>query len=238
MSHFSKRLKELRTKHGYTQPELAAKIGVSKSSVNMYERGEREPGFEVMEAIADTFNVNMDYLYGIERSGRGRRSALGHKALRVGRAYERASSPVRRTVEVALEPFFEDDVSFVDFELSEQKASAGTGVFLSDEHMTSVSVRLDALPEGYGRDPSRYYGVPVGGDSMEPKYSDGDILIVSKEPLDVGEIGIVVMDGEGYVKKIGNGALVSLNPKYKDIPINESIHFCGKVVGVLDPNAF
>lgn len=41
-------------------------IGVSKSSVNMYERDEREPGFETLEAIADFFNVNMDYLLGRE----------------------------------------------------------------------------------------------------------------------------------------------------------------------------
>ncbi len=64
MGTFGQRLKELRNECGISQNELSKHIGVSKSSVNMYERDEREPGFETLEAIADFFNVNMDYLLG------------------------------------------------------------------------------------------------------------------------------------------------------------------------------
>lgn len=64
MATFSERLKSLRSEKGWSQQRLADELNLSKSSVNMYERGEREPGFETMEAIADTFNVDMDYLYG------------------------------------------------------------------------------------------------------------------------------------------------------------------------------
>lgn len=35
-----------------------------ESSINMYERGEREPGIETLEKIADHFNVDIDYLLG------------------------------------------------------------------------------------------------------------------------------------------------------------------------------
>ena len=66
MGTFGQRLKELRNDRGISQNELSKYIGVSKSSVNMYERDEREPGFETLEAIADFFNVNMDYLLGRE----------------------------------------------------------------------------------------------------------------------------------------------------------------------------
>lgn len=66
MGTFGQRLKELRNERGISQNELSKHIGVSKSSVNMYERDEREPGFETLEAIADFFNVNMDYLLGRE----------------------------------------------------------------------------------------------------------------------------------------------------------------------------
>ena len=64
MSKFSDRLKLLRSQHDLTQQALAARLEISKSSVNMYERGEREPGFQTLEAIADLFNVDMDYLLG------------------------------------------------------------------------------------------------------------------------------------------------------------------------------
>lgn len=66
METFGQRLKALRNGRGISQNELSKYIGVSKSSVNMYERDEREPGFETLEAIADFFNVNMDYLLGRE----------------------------------------------------------------------------------------------------------------------------------------------------------------------------
>lgn len=64
MATFAERLKLLRREKGWSQQRLADELELSKSSVNMYERGEREPGFETMEAIADLFNVDMNYLYG------------------------------------------------------------------------------------------------------------------------------------------------------------------------------
>ena len=64
MSRFNKRLKELRKRKGLSQQQLADILRISKSSVNMYERGEREPSIDTLEAIADHFNVDMDYLLG------------------------------------------------------------------------------------------------------------------------------------------------------------------------------
>ena len=64
MAKFSERLRQLRTARDLSQMEFSKQIGISKSSVNMYERGEREPGLETLEQIADYFNVDMDYLLG------------------------------------------------------------------------------------------------------------------------------------------------------------------------------
>lgn len=64
MTKFNERLKELRKGKDLSQADFAKQIRVSKSSINMYERGEREPGIETLEAIADYFNVDMDYLLG------------------------------------------------------------------------------------------------------------------------------------------------------------------------------
>lgn len=64
MAKFHERLKALRTGKDLSQAEFGRIIKVSKSSINMYERGEREPGLETLERIADYFNVDMDYLLG------------------------------------------------------------------------------------------------------------------------------------------------------------------------------
>lgn len=62
--NFSDTLKYLRKRANMSQEELGLKIGVKKSTVSMYERGDRKPSYEVLEAIADCFNVDMDYLTG------------------------------------------------------------------------------------------------------------------------------------------------------------------------------
>lgn len=64
MSEFSKRLKKLRTDLKMTQDELAPELGISRSTLGMYETGKREPDFETLETIADFFNVDMNYLIG------------------------------------------------------------------------------------------------------------------------------------------------------------------------------
>lgn len=64
MGSFASVFKELRTKSGLTQQDMADKLQISRSSIGMYESGEREPSFELLESIADFFNVDMDYLLG------------------------------------------------------------------------------------------------------------------------------------------------------------------------------
>ena len=64
MSKFHTRLKKLRIDSGYTQEQLAKKLGITKSRLGMYEIGQRNPDFETLELIADFFNVDMNYLLG------------------------------------------------------------------------------------------------------------------------------------------------------------------------------
>lgn len=64
MPKFNARLRLLRHESNLSQQDLAKILGISKSSINMYERGEREPGLETLEAIADFFNIDMAFLLG------------------------------------------------------------------------------------------------------------------------------------------------------------------------------
>ena len=61
---FAENLKILREKKELTQQQLADALGISRSTIGMYEKGNREPDFETLEAIADFFNINMGRLIG------------------------------------------------------------------------------------------------------------------------------------------------------------------------------
>lgn len=65
MAQFDKILKLLRSEKNMSQQELADALGISKSSINMYERGDRQPNLDMLEKIAEYFNVTVDYLLGI-----------------------------------------------------------------------------------------------------------------------------------------------------------------------------
>ena len=64
MGNFQSVLKSLRKANGLTQDELAKILKISRSTIGMYENGSREPDYETLEAIADYFNVDIDYLLG------------------------------------------------------------------------------------------------------------------------------------------------------------------------------
>ena len=64
MGNFQNVFRQLRLSSNLTQNEMAEKIGISRSTIGMYETGAREPDFETLEKIADYFNVDTDFLLG------------------------------------------------------------------------------------------------------------------------------------------------------------------------------
>lgn len=56
------KLRALREKKGLLQKELANEIGISTSTIGMYEQGRREPDFETVKKLANYFGVSIDYL--------------------------------------------------------------------------------------------------------------------------------------------------------------------------------
>jgi len=64
MSYFSEKLIEFRNLNGMTQDEFAKKLGISRSSVGMYELAEREPPFKTLEKISSLLNVTPGTLLG------------------------------------------------------------------------------------------------------------------------------------------------------------------------------
>lgn len=58
------RIKSLREDYGMTQQELADKIHGAKSTIAMYEKGDRKPSMEVLIKLSEIFNCTIDYLLG------------------------------------------------------------------------------------------------------------------------------------------------------------------------------
>lgn len=61
---FSQIVKSLRLERGWSQQEVADRVGLNKMTISQYENGKRKPSFEVIEALAEIFHVDMNYLLG------------------------------------------------------------------------------------------------------------------------------------------------------------------------------
>jgi len=112
--------------------------------------------------------------------------------------------------------------------LYDMPVSAGTGVDLSDENATRV--RIPDTPKTEEAD----FALRISGNSMEPKFHNGDILLVQDcDSVEVGELGIFILDGAGYFKKYDGDRLLSLNPVYGPIPLSDfsSVQCAGRVIG-------
>ena len=61
---FSERLVSLRTSRNLTQKQVYESVGMSAIGYQRYEYGDREPAYQKLIALADYFDVSLDYLVG------------------------------------------------------------------------------------------------------------------------------------------------------------------------------
>lgn len=241
-------LKDLRESLGLTQSEFGKSIGVAKSTYNNYETGIREPKSDFWIAIATKYGVTIDYLMGFSddpsatSAKHNNAPSLSNEALQIARDYSDLDKPGKRAVRVTLDDQTQrvreeakkekSSAEFIFLPWNDQPASAGTGFDLDDEQMVEWKVIHNELTR------KADFCLDVQGDSMEPKFSDGDTILVRRQPsVDIGEIGLFIVDGKGYVKKQGPDRLISLNPTCVDIYPNEysDARCAGKVLGILRP---
>ena len=68
IKEFAETLKNLRTKKGLTQTQLADRLWLNKSIISAYENEQRMPSLDVLIKLSYEFNVSMEYLLGIEKN--------------------------------------------------------------------------------------------------------------------------------------------------------------------------
>lgn len=204
---YGDRIRQLRLDAGYSQSDLAKLVGVSKSSINMYERSEREPSFEKTEALADIFNVSLEYLL-------GRSDDTGRIFNDISGAY---GFPA---------PRISDDV--VTMPVIGDVAAGYEHIAAEDWSGDTIDIPIKYL---HGRPLTDYIVLNVHGQSMYPMYLDGDhVLVLLTQTLDYsGQVGLVRYDGEmATLKKVEYAEgedwirLVPINPEYAPRTISGS----------------
>lgn len=244
-------ISKYRKDKGISQKELAEMIGAKNlTTVSSWERGVSSPDIETLFNLCDIFGITINEMYGVDSITTKDECSLGEKELvkKYQLLDEHGKKVIDTVIDIELQRIEGNKIlefkknnctgrkertDIAKLNLSEQKASAGTGVFLSDENMIEIDVEFNYLTARAD------FAVPVDGNSMLPNYKNNDILLVHKQPaIDVGEIGIFTINDLGYVKQQGEDRLISLNAEYDDIYPNEDdfIKCCGKVIGILEPD--
>ena len=221
-------LEEKRKERGLLQAELAEllereDVRVSKHAISKWESDRTLPNahqFLALCKVLRIYDVLGEFLGEADELRTGL-NAAGKERLREYAKLLRGSEEFRseeRSAPVRLLPLYDLAVS------------AGTGQFLDGENYEMVECGVE-VPEGAN------FGVRIAGNSMEPRYHDGQTIWVRQQrSLMSGEIGIFLYDGNAYLKKLvaenEQVKLHSLNPAYQDIVISAALplRVLGKVL--------
>lgn len=252
---FGNRLSQLREERGFhTRKSFAEKIGIPETTLRNYETDVREPGHTFLKQMSDFFKVSTDYLLGItEEKERRSTHQLKSSEFEHIEKYRSLDPHGQQTVDYILDRELErttqakesaDTIAHLQQQLAIRSipphffayygriAAAGTSVEFSD-----IAAGVRAYPENEINKNADYV-IGVNGDSMEPQYSDGDIVYVKKtDHIETGEIGIFQKGNTIYIKKAGENGLISLNTKYPPLTANgDRIIVLGKVLGKAQEN--
>jgi len=230
------KIREYRLLRGMTQQDIADALGESSGRVVYnWEKGIGRPDCEKIARLCELLDVSADELIGC-KSMVGRPTAVEWETLQKYRALDEHG---RDVVDYLLESEYQRvttiaknrKVHMLKIDYYNYPASAGTGSFLETEIPEQILVKESTNAENAD------YVIPIMGDSMEPTYHNGDKAFVEKcDSVDIGEIGIFVVNGDAFIKELGDKCLISHNEKYKPITLseNESVYCCGRVIGVVE----
>ena len=260
---FYDNLKAICDTKGVKITPLVAECGGAKGSISNWKKG-AAPNSDIVLKLAVRLNVSTDsLLFGTSNtpvlssseqelisffktlSDEDKGRVIGKAETLAELAAERAAEQTKKAEEVAPSsanphpvrrnplPFptepeqNEEDNCYID--ICSFPANAGTGVYFEDIGIKPLQIVHTDIADRAN------YAIRVSGDSMMPEYCDGDIVLVETcRSIEIGEIGVFMVDGDAYIKKYGGDRLISLNPKYKDMLLKKyESSFCrGRVLGI------
>ncbi len=225
-------------KKGLKVSTIVSECGGAIGSIGGWKKGAM-PNSSIVVALSMRLNVTTDYLL----IGKESTNLLSNdeqnlisiykklSPINQNRIMERAETLAELQTPSVQDVEEEPEDRYLKINCSTYRVSAGMGFELG-EGDEWYEIEVPDTAEARNAD----FALQIKGNSMEPIYFDGDIVLVKEQPsIDFGQIGIFSIEGYGYIKKYGGNKLISLNAEYDDIEFSDydedSIRCHGKVIG-------
>lgn len=164
-------------------------VSVTAAAICKWETGKSIPSAYQLLAVAQALRMNDNLTQFI---GEGIQPELNEEGRRKVAEYK---SDLIASGKYKPMPRISNIIKYIDMPVSTLAVSAGTGQFLDEGNFEMISFPESTVPQGAD------FGLRVSGDSMEPVYHDGQIVWVQQcDSVPLGEVGIFIYDGEGYIK--------------------------------------
>ena len=231
------RVRFYRERLGIEQKELAARLGITGNAISNWETGRSRPDINLIPSICNVLQVTLYELFNMEDPSMD--LTAGEQILID--SYRQLSRKHQYVVDNLINTLINVEISETCrpiriLQFYDRSLAAGIGDPLEFED-SSTPIYLYGDKVGDRAD----CVFAVNGDSMEPVYHDGDLVLVERIPdapdLSDGEIGAFIVRNETYIKKYAEDGLHSLNPAYPVMKFSdeEAVYVIGRVVGILDP---
>ena len=240
-TRYGELIRSCRKKEDLTQADLANKLGIPKTYVGHWEAGRSRPDLNLIPGLCNALGISLSYFFDAPES----EDALTEKERRFMEGYRKVDIRDRMILDSTLETMItlkEEALwdycrkNFFVIDHNYQTAAAGSGTILEEDTETyQMFIRIN--PKAKRADEI----VAVSGSSMEPMFHHGQDVYVEHTPdLEIGEIGLFIVNGNGYIKQLQDGYLHSLNPEYDDIELHESdtTRIVGRVLGAVDKDDY
>ena len=260
---FYKTLEEIMNEKNMSIPEVARACGLSDGTVrSIVVRKSQNVSLEVAFKLSAGLGVSLERLNGdTPKSEKTAPPEFSDEAKKIAKDYDKLTDHGKGLVKVVLGyeekalshysqqedgdgklvtlPKSRRSGPMVQIRVYDQPAAAGLGNYLDEPAYHVEQYPPSVIPA------QTDFGVVISGDSMEPKVHNGGTVFVQAAPnIEPGKIGIFVLNGQAYCKKLvveqesRTVRLVSLNPKYEDIVVDEdsdTFRTLGRVLGQWTP---
>lgn len=224
------------TKSDKTSKECLVSCGINTSFLTDWKNNKiKTPAYDKIVKLADFLSIDIGWLF----TGEEKSSSLPDDEFELLTYYKEL--PEREQMKLigrasALAEVYKEQVEelkppIISINCSQNRVSAGIGEELFDYEQWDT---VDVIETPVSRKAD--FMLIVDGESMSPKFHDGDHVLVRQQPaVELGQIGIFYVDGKGYIKKYDGDYLISLNPDYDDIYIVDKESRCfGLVLGIAE----